>query len=81
MAIWYSAMFGKIRPVQIIKETDKFVIFENGKRSAKNSDWIWYAKTKEEVKSAMVAQYELERDEIKRQLAFAEDKVNNAKNA
>jgi hypothetical protein len=43
----YRARFGDVFAVEIERETGSFVVFSNGKREAKNSDWGCYFDTKD----------------------------------
>ena len=54
--IKYEAIItGEIRKLEIKKETDKFIVFEDGRRAAKKSDWCSYFNTFEEAKQWLIA--------------------------
>lgn len=50
---WYEAVnHAGIRPVEIVKETEHFVVNSDGQRRQKSSDWRWYRPTFDEAKQA-----------------------------
>lgn len=81
MAMWYKAQFGKIHGVEVVRETDKFVVLADGSRESKDSDWHWCRPTREEAKAAMVRQYEHDRDGTKASLEAAERRLAAAREA
>lgn len=83
MKIWYEALFGEIRKVEIERETNKFVILQmNKRRDAKDSDWRWFRPTFEEAKQCLVDQKTKEiaiaRQTLTR-LEFELEKINQLK--
>ena len=81
MTIWYKAVFGRIEEVEVVRETEKFIVLSNGRREAINTDWYWYRKDREQAKQAMIEDAEKERDKVLRNLEFAEQKISEAQNA
>ena len=54
--IKYEAIItGEIRKLEIKKETDSFIVFKDGTRSAKNSSYCSYYDTFEEAKQWLIA--------------------------
>ena len=49
---WYEATKFGIEPVEVIRETDYFLILAKGGRVPKNSGWRWYRPTFEGAREA-----------------------------
>lgn len=79
--IWYEAKFGEIKPFEVVKVSDKQVTTPDGRRHAKDSDWVWYRPTVEEARAAMVKQYEQEFEQASRRLENARERLEKAHNA
>ena len=78
---FYRARFNEIVEVEVEKETDKFVVLEGGRSEAKDSDWQWYRREREQAKIAQIARREHQRDVAKKQLEYAEAQLAKAQNA
>lgn len=50
----YRGGCGKIEEIEIAKSTNKFVVFENGRKDSKDSSYYCYRESKEEVKAVMI---------------------------
>ena len=59
---WYRACWGNIEPFEIEKETDKQLILVGARRVNKTSGDRWYARTFDEAKAMMVAEYQKDVD-------------------
>jgi hypothetical protein len=81
MTTWYKAGFGKIEEVEVERETELFVVFKNGRRSAKNSDWVWYAQDREQAKQVMIANYQRQLDLAKHDVIVNEKRLEEARSA
>ena len=78
MEVWYRARFGEIEEVAVEKSTEKTVVLGSGRSARIDTDWQWYRKEREQVKLAMVAQYQEEANDFRKKLAYAEEKVAKA---
>jgi hypothetical protein len=55
-----STSCGNIQKVDVIRETDQFVVFSNGRAEEKNSGFIAYYDTYEDAKNHAVARFQKE---------------------
>lgn len=74
MTIWFEACFEDIKEVNVERETGKYVIIK-GRREAKDSDWRWYCKTREEAKQKLVESAQQNVAKHRTQLEYAEQKL------
>lgn len=55
--IFYKAYNTAIEPIEVEKETEKFIFLAGrnyGKKQAKDTEWCWYCKTREEAKQKLI---------------------------
>jgi len=50
----------------------------DGRRANKESDWLWYAETRDKAKSLMVSQYRSEVERARKNLEGLEKRLKNA---
>jgi len=81
METWYKAAYGKIEEVNVIRATDKQVVLEGGRRAIKETDYCWYAPTRDEARSMMVEQYRKECEWNKKRYELTLERLEQAKNA
>lgn len=83
MKIWYEALLGKIRKVELERETNKFVILRGHTyKDAKDSDWRWFRPTFKEAKQCLIDKKTKEIASAKRiltRLEFELEKINQLK--
>lgn len=77
--IWYRAYFDNIIPVDVVKETDSYVVIKNsnGKeyRAKKSSEYDSYHKTKEEAFNWLVERQKNKIAQLKYKIECHEKKI------
>jgi len=83
MKVWYKALLGEIRKVEIERETNKFVILRGHIcKDAKDSDWRWFRPTFGEAKQCLIDQKTKEIASARQKLTRLEselEKINQLK--
>ena len=76
----YKAGFDKVEEVKVIKETECFLILENGRRESKESIYFTYFNTFEEAKIHIVQKKYRSLEKCKSDLKSAEEELAKAQN-
>lgn len=77
MSAWFEAMFGKIKPVDVVAFTAKTVTLTNGRRANRTGSYREFYPTWEEAHAALVREATEEVESLRRRLEQANGTLGN----